>query len=206
MALEDIFVSLQNIGVADVFLPFILIFAVIFALLQKINIFSEKVTVSGREETRGNRKINSVIAFAIALGAIIPHELGTYPAGADVITIINSALPNVALLVVAIIAIVISVGFFGINWDTEKEGLTFGKVISYILAIIAVIIVIGIFLNSIGAWNFSGYLYFMTDPNFQATALIVIVFIGIVWIIVGGGDKAGTPPPTNAGNPGQPPH
>ena len=66
-AYQDIFYSLNNLGILDVFVPFLLLFPIIFAIMQKTKILGE------------NKKINLTLALTITLIVIVPHVLGTYP-------------------------------------------------------------------------------------------------------------------------------
>lgn len=163
MTLQDIIYTLDQIGFTEVFLPFILIFTIIFALLQKIKIFGE-----------GSKKFNAVISMALAVGAIIPHTLGRYPANADIVVILNNALPNVSLLIVAIVFLLVLISTFGgeTNWTSEWMG---GFIT--ILALAAIVVIFG---NAAGWWEMTGLWSSLTDPNIQATLIIVAVF----WIIM----------------------
>jgi len=100
-AFEDFFVSLDRVGFVDVFLPFLLIFTVIFAILEKTKILGE-----------GKKNMNSGIAIIFALLVVVPHVTGNFPAGYDPVQIINAALPTISLLVVAIISLMILIGVF----------------------------------------------------------------------------------------------
>src|SRR3989338_5040779 len=93
--------SLERIGFVDVLLPFLLIFTVIFAILEKTKILGE-----------GKKSMNVGIAFIFALLVVVPHVTGNFPAGYDPVAIINAALPSVSLVVVAIIALMILIGVF----------------------------------------------------------------------------------------------
>src|SRR3990172_7462533 len=94
MALQDSFYRLQELGVFDVLLPFILIFTIVFAILQKVKIFGTDEKV---------RSYNAVIALVMGLAVVVPHVLDAYPPGGDIVVIMNQALPNVSIVVVAIV-------------------------------------------------------------------------------------------------------
>jgi len=80
---QDLVKSGQDIGVFDVFLPFLLVFAIVFAILEKTKIFGEK-----------KANINSVIALVIGL-LIVAQK--------DVVATINSFLPRAALIMIIIL-------------------------------------------------------------------------------------------------------
>ena len=164
MAFQDALYLLDQMGFTDVFLPFILIFTIIFAVLQKIELFG-----AGK-----SRKFNSIISLALAIGVVIPHSLNKYPPGTDVVQILNTALPNVSLFVVAIVFLLVVVGMFGgkTNWNNSWAG--------GIVTFIAVAVLIFIFGNAAGWWESTGVYYWLSDPNIQAMLIVLIVF----WLIV----------------------
>ena len=81
MALEGPFYQLQELGLFDVILPFMLIFALVYAVLTKVNIFGP-----------GTKNYNIVIALVMGLAVVFPHVLGYYPENQDIVVIINHAL------------------------------------------------------------------------------------------------------------------
>ena len=174
MALQDALYLLDQLGFTDVFLPFILIFTIIFAVLQKVQIFGTD-----------SKKFNSVISLAVAIGVVIPHSLGKYPPGTDIVDIINSALPNVSLVIVALVFVLVLIGMFG---GAPVLG---GNWISGLITIIALGIVTYIFGNAAGWWQTTGALSFLSDPNVQATIIILAVFWLIISVITKGENEPG---------------
>jgi len=174
MALQDALQLLDQLGFTDVFLPFILIFTIVFAVLEKIKIFGANTS----------KKYNSVIALSLAIGVVIPHVLGKYPAGSDIVEILNNALPNVSIVIVALVFFLVFIGLFGgeAKWGSGVIGgfVTFG----------ALGLITYIFGSSAGWWESSGALYFLQDSNVQATILIIVVF----WLIISTitGDESST--------------
>jgi hypothetical protein len=166
MALEEAMRVLDNLGFTDVFLPFMLIFTILFAILEKIKIFGE-----------GSRKFNGVIALAMSVGAIIPHSLGKYPPGADIVQILNSALPSVSLVIIAIVFLLVIIGIFGGNPNWAD------KMIGGWVSLIAVGLIVFIFGNSAGWWGAPDVVSFLGDPDLQATFIVIAVFLLIISII-----------------------
>src|SRR3989338_8359058 len=108
MALTDTLAYyLESLGLLDFFLPFILVFTITFAVLQKINLFEDK-------------RFAGVIAFAAGLLFVIPHITGNYPAGYDPVQVINESLPSVALVGIAVVMILVLLGVFGHGGLGEK--------------------------------------------------------------------------------------
>lgn len=157
-------------GVRDVILPFILIFTVFYAVLQRINLFGTKAEPTKAETT--GKKYNIVISLVIALITVIPHATGTYPPEYDVVNIINNALPEVALLVIVVVLLLVLLGL-GIG---EAP---FLKSIAGWVAVIAAMLLVLIF---VGAAIPVPFLQFI-DPSVQALIVILLVFGLIIWFV-----------------------
>ncbi len=99
MALDvsQVFVWMDQQGFLDSLLPFFLFFTIIYAFLEKVNIF-------GAEEAEA-RKFNVIISLIIALLVVIPHVAGIYPPGKDVVDIVNKSIPGIVLWTVIIFAV-----------------------------------------------------------------------------------------------------
>jgi len=172
---QDMIYSLDRMGVVDVLFPFILIFAIVFAILQKTKIFG---TYDDGKTPKKN--INAIVALVMAFAVVVPHVLGTYPPNADIVVIINSALPNVSVILVAILAFLLLIGMFGGEWKL------LGNSISGWIALLSAIIIVFIFGTSAGWWGNGSYPYWLSwlnDPDTQALVLIILVFGIVVWFI-----------------------
>jgi hypothetical protein len=172
--------TLRNVeewGLTDVLLPFLLIFTIMFAILQKTNIL-------GKEK----RNWNTIIALIIALLFVIPHITNSYPAGRDLVDIINTALPNVSIVIVAIVMFLILIGLLG------GEASWMGGTLSGWIAIIAAALVFIIFGRAAG-WFARGtwprWLWWLDDSQTQALIIVILVFGVIIWFITKGERKEG---------------
>jgi hypothetical protein len=170
MNFTDFINQLVNMGVADVLLPFMLIFTVVFAVFQKASILG-----------KDKKNMNVVIALVLALAVIIPHVTGSYPAGSDVVNIINQALPNVSLVVVAILMVLLLAGVFG--WEFA------GGSLSGFVAIFCVGIVIYIFGAAAGWWSRGALSWLNIDASTQALLIVIAVFGIIIWFVTSTGEK-----------------
>lgn len=92
----------ESWGLRDVMLPFLLVFVIFFAILAKANILGE-----------GKKKYNLVVALVIALMVVIPHVMDKYPSNFDPVDIMNEALPNISIVIVAALTALIIIGAFG---------------------------------------------------------------------------------------------
>ncbi len=172
---------LADIGVADVLLPFIIVFTVTFAVLQKTKILGDP--------TGQGKKFNTMVSFVLGLGIVIPHILGAYPPGADLVVIMNSFLPSVSIFAVLIVMVMLIVGVFGYGFDINKTG-------GGVIALLCAIVVVYIFGASANWWGVPGSLNFVMDPDTQAFLIIIAVFGLIIWFVTR------TPPTTPGGESG----
>lgn len=159
-----------------VILPFILIFAIVFAVL-------EKTKVLGKTDEQ-SRRYATVVAFVVALSAVFSHYQGLYIGQYSVVEHIARALPGVALLLVAIVMMLLTIGL----WTGKKpDG---SKGIGAWFTMLSGIIVIGIFLASFGWWNVPNWLWFILNSEVLALVIAIIVFGLIIRFIAGPGDKS----------------
>ena len=170
--LEEFGRILESWGLIDVLLPFLLIFTLIFAVLEKSKILGEE-----------KKNLNTAIALIFALIVVIPHITGNLPAGYDPVLVINSALPSVSLVVVAVISLMIMIGVFA------HEKIYLGLTMPGWIAFISVILLIIIFGSAAGWWTtgFDDWL----DSTFGSDALavfIMIVVFGVIIAFVTGGE------------------
>jgi len=162
----ELFEIMESWGMLDVMLPFLLIFTIVFAVLQKAKIFGAD-----------SKRFNVIIALVLGMVVVIPHILGTYPEGQDAVIIINSVLPNIALVLVAIIMVLLLSGVFGYEPGGADAGI-------FILIIPIVVYIFGV---SAGWWqNFS---WFNIDPDTLAVVLVILVFGIIIFLVTSEGGK-----------------
>ncbi len=160
---------MQTWGLTDVILPFILVFTIVFAIMQKVKPLGPS---DGR-----TKPFNVVISLVMALSVVIPHVMGYYPPGADVVNIINAALPQVSIVLVAVLMVLLIVGLFGgkAEWGGPLSGW---------LAFFSFVLVLFIFGRAAGWFYYlPNWLYWLDNPDTQAMLLVVAVFAIIIWYI-----------------------
>lgn len=152
----DFLSTLDSIGFYEVALPFLLVFTIFFAILQKISLF-------GKE----SKNINIVVALAIAFFVIrVPQVVNT----------INTFLPNVSLVVIVIIMVLLILGILGFT-EASWGGLPF------FVAILAAIAGVVWSLSGTGLFNFAlprGLRITTTDVTVLA---VIAAFFLIIWLI-----------------------
>jgi amino acid transporter len=179
---------LDSLGLTDIILPFVLIFTVIFALLQRVMIFkvdSGEKDGQGKPVMVGNRKINVIIALAMALITVIPHVTHNYQMDNDPITIINNFLPGAIVLTVVILIFLMLVGFLGGDKSAAKSPLV------GIAAIIAIIGLIAVLWRALYPTTTPQWLSFFDDPQIQGLVIVILIMGIVIWAVTGeGGGKS----------------
>lgn len=186
---ESIIRTLENWGVADVLLPFLLIFAVVFAVLEMTKIFGEDA------QTGTRKNINVIVALVMGLAVVFPHVTRTYPPGKDIVVILNAFLPSVSLVLVMILALLILMGLFtGTRPDfSQSQGWSGG------ITIFMILVVVGIFLDAANFWNTPRWLWWLRDPGLQSSVIIIAVF----WFLIAFITKRDNSSAPSGGNPGK---
>ncbi|MBN1175259.1 hypothetical protein JXA48_01310 [Candidatus Woesearchaeota archaeon] len=172
---ESLIYTLDNWGLLDVILPFILIFTLVFAIFEKTKILSD--------DDDKNKKYSAVIAMVMAFGVVIPHVTGNYYYGFDAVEIINRALPQVSLLLVAILMTLLTLGL----WTGKRADGSKGPGKWFTLA--SGVIVILIFIGSIGWWNVPSWVYRLLSSEIIPLVVAILVFGLIIKFITGDGKK-----------------
>lgn len=175
---QGLIFTLQQWGVVDVVLPFILVFTIVFAVLEKTKILgSDDNTV---------RKYATVVSLVLAFAVVIPHVTGSYYYGFDAVEIINKALPQVGLLLVAIVMVLLTLGL----WTGKKADGSKGIGVWFTMA--SGIIVIAIFIASVGWWDVPSWIYRLIDSDFISLVIAILVF-GIIIKFIAGPKKEAKP-------------
>lgn len=168
LKLEGFIRTLENWGLTDVMLPFLLVFVIIFAILQKTKILGE-----------GKKNLSVVVAVVVALLVVIPHVTGRFPANSDPVVIINDALPQVSIVLVAVIFLLIMIGVFG------QDYVFLGVTMPGWITLFSLIVIVLIFGGAAGWWDsgFGSTLQDFFGTEGIAVAIMLLTFgIIIAWI------------------------
>ena len=175
LRLEGFVRTLDNWGLTDVMLPFLLIFVIIYAILQKTKILGED-----------KKNLNVVIAIVVALLVVIPHVTGRFPANTDPVLIINDSLPQVSIVLVAIVFLLILIGVFG------QDYVFLGVAMPGWVTFISFVVILIIFGGAAGWWSgqFGNTLENFFGTEGVALMIMLLVFgIIIAWITHDSKDK-----------------
>ena len=169
--LRGLFTELQNWGFQDFFLPTALIFALLFAILQKIRLFT---TPGGEgEQPKPNRKLNGILSLVIALLVVIPHVVGMYPQDVDPINILNQMLPSTALLLVALLVAMLLIGLFTKNAPPQSVHLILGFIATIVLFFV---IIKATFPHFAPRW--------IVDSNTSALVIVILTMALVGWYVM----------------------
>lgn len=122
MVFENVdFYSLLNwfegIGGFDIILPFLLIFTITFAILQKIKLFGDK------------KQIDVVVSLIIALFLIIQKGF---------VKVIQGFLPRVSMIVLVFIMLLLVIGIFIGSGEWASSAMGLGVIIGFISVLWAI--------------------------------------------------------------------
>ena len=164
----------KRFGVFDVILPFLLVFTVVFAILQKSEILG-----------KNKKNLDATVAFVVAMIVV---------AATRIVGIINEALPGIVLLIIVSMSFLLLVGMF------VKPGEIFenlkGPWIRFlmILLFIAVLLIFlaNIRMESGESWlEYSlGYVSDYWGGAVVGSIILVVIFIAaIIWVTIGEKEK-----------------
>jgi len=152
----DLFYQLQGSGFYEFLLPFLLVFAVIFGILQKSKIFGDSA-----------KNINAVVA--LVLGLLITSQF-------EVVQGLTSFLPRMSMFIIIAMMVLIFIALFA---GDVGEGI--GGWMLWIIAIIAVLVTYWALGPVIGF-----EVPYWIDQNWQTIAIIVAVIAIMVAVTRGG--------------------
>ncbi len=90
----------NDIGIYDVILPFLLIFTIVFAILEKTKVLGTE-EIEGKKYTKKN--LNAMVSFVIAFLVVAWTQL---------VRIINETMANITLLLLVSVAFLLLIGSF----------------------------------------------------------------------------------------------
>ena len=158
----DTFAYLEQIGVINYVLPFLLVFAIVFAILEKTSILGD-----------GKKNINVVVASVIGLLLVVQQ---------GIVELINLFLPRVSLILVVLLMILMLIAMLAGKKFEGIKGPVFG--IGIVLIIVAIIFALTAPPATSG--------FFISDADKQALVRIgipLLIFFIAVGVVTGGGGE-----------------
>jgi uncharacterized membrane protein len=166
--------TLHYWGVFEIILPFILIFTIIFAVLEKTKIL-------GSDDDGSVKKYSAVVALVAGMSVIFSHYYGMVIPGTQTTAVqaMNAALPQVSLLLVAIVMVLLTLGL----WTGKRADGTKGP--GKIFTILSGVLVIVIFIVSMGWWNLPYWMWGLLNSDVIALVIAILVFGIMIKFITG---------------------
>lgn len=172
---RETFTFLGKLGVFDVVLPFLLVFTITFAILEKTRVFGTEV-VDGKTYTKKN--LNSLASFVIAFFAV---------ASAQVVNALTQISANVVILLFASVLFLMLVGSF--HHQADEKGFALSAPFQTLFILIMFVSLFGIFLNAIETdgktwlqWVFDWLSQFSSNVSVATVVLIGIVIAAMIYI------------------------
>lgn len=166
--LDNFFRTMDSWGLTDILLPFLLIFVIVFAIFQKTKILGED-----------KKNLSVIVAMVVGLLVVVPHVLGKFPTNTDPVVIINNALPQVSLVLVAIVFLLVMIGVFG------QDQVMLGVSMPGWIALISFLIILAIFGSAAGWWG-SGFSQGIDDlfGSDSVAIFIMLLMFGLIiaWV------------------------
>ena len=171
-AFRGIIEFFDNMGLYDVVLPFLLVFAIVFAILEKTKVFGME-EIDGKKYTRKN--INAIVAFVIAFLVVASSQL------VNILTTVSSY--TVILLMVSVLFLLLVGSFLKEGEGVFLEG--GWKVFFMIIMFIGIVL---IFLSAIkdekgNSWLEVGWDWLSGGSTSNAVGSIVLIIIIILFMV-----------------------
>jgi hypothetical protein len=168
---------LDDFGFFNVVLPFILVFAIVFAILEKTMILGSE---GEKDKKKPRTSINSMVAFAVALFVV---------AATSVVSIIRESLPMIVLILIIVICFLLLAGSFMASEEFSFKDRPFWKVTLTAIMFIAVILVfMGVIKTASGeswlsyAWNYMLKTW-ATGPVISGIVFLIVIVASIYFIV-----------------------
>ncbi len=167
---RDVITFFDRIGLYDVVLPFLLVFTIVFAILEKTKVLGTE-KLEGHEYTKKN--LNAMAAFVISFLVIAAKEI---------VEIINETVSRAVIVLFFSILFLMLVGSF----HKEGEPMYLKGPWKIAFEIIVFVAIVGIFLNSIKSPDGRTWLQRITDYAGSGSDILVgsILLLGIVVLFI----------------------
>ena len=166
----------NDFGLYDVILPFLLIFTITFAILDKTRVFgSDKIG----DNTYPKKSINAVVAFVIAFFVV---------ASAHLVEVITKVSSHVVILLMASVFFLTLVGSF---MKETEEGVFLPEGWQAPFMIVMLIGIVLIFLNALG-WLDKSYTWIQQywSNDFVSAGFLLLIIAGVMFLVMK--DKKGS--------------
>lgn len=159
----------QQLGVYDVILPFLLVFTITFALLQKLKLFGEK-----------SKKVDVVLALVFGFLFLQNPYL---------ISLTQRFLPNISFFMIIFLMLLLLIGIW--KGDAYKGISGAAVTLAFFGSLAAVLISLTSDLFMFGPTGGLLDFYYSIDPSTRALLWFVLIVVGLIALVTyGDGDKS----------------
>lgn len=171
----------REFGLFDVVLPFLLVFALIFAILEKTRILGTE-----GKDGEPKRNLNTLVAFVVAMMVVATNK---------VVNTINVALPNIILIIVAFVAFLMMIGVFYGTGELRFHEMHKNYFKGFVA--VSLILLILILLNSLTLSSGQTWLKFVSEyvadnlssPVVTSFIFLIVAVAAIIYITKGASKK-----------------
>ncbi|MBS3152958.1 hypothetical protein J4426_00110 [Candidatus Woesearchaeota archaeon] len=175
-SLQNALQFFKELGLFDVVLPFILVFALVYAVLEKTMILGKEKY--GEMEVP-NKNLNAAISFVVAMLVI---------ASSQIVGVINEALPNLVLLMVVSLMFLLLIGVFvgtgEFNFAKKHKGANIAIMIAMFIGV--VLVFLAAIRDSSGrtwldyAWTFM--IEQWSGTIFSSLLIFIVIILAIIYV------------------------
>jgi len=174
---------MDRLGIFDTVLPFLLVFTLVFAFLEKTKIFGTeeyRSEIDGKQLIVSRKNLNSMAAFTIAFFVVASTQL---------VALISELTSKVVLLIILVFSFTLTVGSFQ---KEEKDGFFLNKTWTTVFEIIVFFGIALIFLDSLGWLDLvMTWLSGMWGSEATASIVMLVVIVGFMIYITWSPEKKG---------------
>lgn len=172
----------QKFGLFDVLLPFLLVFTIVFAILEKTMILGSEE--KGKDKPKKN--LNSMVAFVVAMLVVASNK---------VVTALQVALPNIILLIFIGVSFLMMIGTFATTGEFDlkaKHKGYYGALVAIMFFGVALIFLYAIKLDSGVSWLEYAYNYVMNNwgGSIVSSFILLAIIVGAIFFIIHSKDEA----------------
>jgi len=166
---RETLVFFDQIGLYDVVLPFLLIFTLVFGVLEKSKIFGTEKVKDGNV-TRKN--LNAMVAFCTGF---------FFVASAQLVSLVNIFVARIALVLVILVMFMLLVASF--HKEQDKDGFSLDAWKWWLMPVVFVAVLL-IFLDGVG-WLTPAWVYATSywDSSFMGTIMLFAIVIGFIYFV-----------------------
>lgn len=160
---------LDKLGVYDVVLPFLLVFTIVFAILEKTRILG---TEKAGDKEIPKKNLDAMVAFVIAFLVVASTAL---------VRVINQVMANVVLLLVLLISFLMLIGVF---WGTGESKLDKDNPWMKFFMVLIFLAIVAILLDALGWLRLIIGIFVLTPTTDWAATLVLLVIVILVMAYV----------------------